>query len=129
MFKFLVMLSFMIFSSLVNAQVYDLVRTITNAAGTGMIEDTDIEIYTRTGTITIEGSTVTRNFHSCYGGQGCKDVTIVDELIGANDKHALIAGDSGDFFIINILATSPKLMLFYHPDNQLFYLEEYVLRQ
>lgn len=118
-------LTFTLLSFNANAQTYDLVRTITNTPGS--IQDSTISFFTQTGTMEINGSTVTRRFHICIIGKSCDDTTYIDEIIGASDKNALLAGDSGDFVPITILSINP-LILFYYSGNT-FSIDEYVLRK
>lgn len=109
----------------VQAQTYDLVKTTWNVAG--KIESSG-GYFTHTGTMEINGSTVTRTFELCIIEQPCDSSTYVDEILGATDKNAILRGDSGDLVSIHILSLSPRLILFYYGGN-VFSLDEYKLRQ
>jgi len=105
-----------------HAQVYDLVRTITNTPGS--IEDSTTSFFTQTGTMEINGNKLTRTFQTCITSKPCLNKTYNDEIIGASDKSALIAGDSGDFVPITIFSLHPTIIIFYS-SGDFFSIDEY----
>ena len=110
----------------IHAQVYDLLRRISNESGT--IVDTFHIANMQTGTMEIIGNTVTRRFTTCLPNNPCTKKTFNDEIIFANEISAQLTGDSGDLVVIDILALNPRLVLFYSMDD-IFTIDEYVLRQ
>lgn len=112
-----------------NAQVYDLVRSITTQSFT--VQDTLSNDFTETGTMSIEGNVIKRSSTVCKDGL-CTDINLTDELLGLDpegNSYAVLTGDGGELSILYLLSISPNIMTMKRNEDRSVEIQEYRLRQ